>query len=68
MQDFILREWQHDDIEAVTQAANNPNIAKNLRNTFPNPYTIEDAQWYKTDKPTIYRAPGSAGNNQAVER
>lgn len=46
MQEFILREWQHGDAEAVSQGANNPNIAKNLRNAFPNPYTIEDAEWY----------------------
>ncbi len=49
MKDFTLRKWQYDDTEAITLAANNPNIAKNLRNTFPNPYSINDAQWYVND-------------------
>lgn len=49
MKDFILREWKHEDAEAVSQAADNPDIAKNLRNTFPSPYTVEDAEWYIND-------------------
>ena len=35
MKDFVLREWQHNDAENISIAANNPNIAQNLRNTFP---------------------------------
>lgn len=49
MKDFVLRKWSYEDIEEVAQAANNPNIANNLRNSFPNPYSIEDAGWYVTD-------------------
>ncbi len=49
MKDFILRKWQYDDAEEIAIAANNPNIAKNLRNTFPNPYLINDAKWYVND-------------------
>lgn len=49
MKEFLLRKWQYDDVEAIAQAANNPNIAQNLRNTFPNPYTIEDARYYVND-------------------
>lgn len=49
MKDFILREWQYDDAEQVSIAANNPNIAKNLRNVFPNPYSLNDAKWYVND-------------------
>lgn len=49
MKDFILRKYQYDDAEEISIAANNANIAKNLRNTFPNPYTVDDAKWYVND-------------------
>jgi len=49
MKDFLLREWRYDDVEELAQAADNPHIAQNLRNTFPNPYTIDDAKWYVND-------------------
>ena len=49
MKDFILRKWQYDDAENISIVANNPNIAKNLRNAFPYPYTIDDAKWYVND-------------------
>lgn len=41
--DFILRKWETADIPQIALAANNPNIAKNLRNAFPYPYTLSDA-------------------------
>ena len=47
--DFKLRKWQYTDSKSIAQVANNPNIAKNLRNTFPHPYSIEDAEWYVND-------------------
>lgn len=49
MKDFKLRAWSKEDAKSLAQAANNPNIAKNLRNVFPNPYTLEDAVWYVND-------------------
>lgn len=49
MKDFKLREWKVEDAKSLAQAANNPKISKNLRNTFPNPYTLEDAVWYIND-------------------
>lgn len=49
MKDFILRKWRKEDAEVIVKAANNPNIAANLRNTFPYPYTLEDAKWYVED-------------------
>ena len=58
MKDFILREWQYDDAEKISIAANNPNIAKNLRNVFPNPYSLDDAKWYVND------CISKEGNNQ----
>ncbi len=47
--EFELRKWRHEDAEEVAVVANNANIAANLRNTFPNPYTLADAQWYVDD-------------------
>ena len=46
MNDFTVRAWRIEDAESIAQSANNPNIAKNLRNVFPNPYTLDDADWY----------------------
>ncbi len=47
--DFELRKWRHEDAADVAEAANNKKIAANLRNVFPNPYTLADAQWYVDD-------------------
>lgn len=49
MVDFELRQWKQEDAEAVAVAADNEKIAQNLRNAFPNPYTLEDAKWYVND-------------------
>lgn len=49
MKEFKLRAWKTEDAESLAQAANNPNIARNLRNAFPNPYTLEAAVWYIND-------------------
>ena len=40
MQEFQLRMWRTEDAKALVQAADNPNIARNLRNIFPSPYTL----------------------------
>lgn len=44
--DFILRKWQTRDAENFSRYANNELIARNLRNAFPHPYTINDARGY----------------------
>ena len=49
MKEFRLRAWKAEDAESLAQAANNPAIAGNLRNVFPNPYTLDDAIWYIND-------------------
>lgn len=46
---FILKAWKEEYIEAVARYANNQEIAKNLRNAFPFPYTYEDAELYVKD-------------------
>ncbi len=38
-----LRPFRNDDAVSIARHANNPNIAANLRDRFPHPYTIEDA-------------------------
>ena len=42
----VLRPWRAEDAESLAFHANNPNIACNLRDGFPSPYTLENArQW-----------------------
>jgi RimJ/RimL family protein N-acetyltransferase len=43
---FQLRPWQPEDISSLVAQANNINISKNLRDSFPCPYTEEDAKTY----------------------
>lgn len=38
-----LREWRESDLEPLVRNANNPNVARNLRDIFPSPYTRADA-------------------------
>ena len=47
--DFILEEWKEDHIPGVAKYANNEKIAGRLRDSFPYPYTEEDAQWFVRD-------------------
>lgn len=49
MKEFILRPFKQEDAESLAKAANNPKVAANLRNVFPNPYSVEDAAWYVND-------------------
>ena len=46
--DFILRPWRREDVGDVLRYANNDNIARNLRNVFPFPYILTDAQNFVT--------------------
>jgi RimJ/RimL family protein N-acetyltransferase len=41
---FILRAWDAEDAENLVKYANNFNIAKNMTDAFPHPYTIADAK------------------------
>lgn len=47
--EFTLRKWKMEDAGDLAQAADNQKIAANLRNTFPNPYSVEDAEWFIND-------------------
>ena len=41
---FNLRPWKMDDLDDLVRYANNFNIAKNLTNLFPYPYTRADGE------------------------
>lgn len=44
--DFILRDWRMEDALSIARYGNNRKIWLNLRDGFPNPYTIRDAEAY----------------------
>lgn len=51
---IVLREWRNDDKEPLAKFANNKKIADNMRDIFPNPYTIGDAvHWIATSGNSI---------------
>ena len=41
---YIIRDWQREDAESVARYANNRKIWMNLRDIFPHPYTIANAE------------------------
>lgn len=43
-QQYWLRSWKKSDIDNLTRHANNKNIADNLTDMFPNPYTRENGE------------------------
>ncbi len=42
----LLRRWSADDAEAVAKHANDKGVAENLRDAFPHPYTLADAEGF----------------------
>ena len=47
--DLRVRSWRKSDLDALVRYANNPKIADNLRDQFPNPYTRSAAAAYLAD-------------------
>jgi RimJ/RimL family protein N-acetyltransferase len=48
-QGYRLRPWRSDDASSLVRHANNRRVARNLRDAFPYPYTIRDAEaWLKS--------------------
>lgn len=45
--EIIIRELTDSDLPKLTEYANNPKVAINLRDAFPNPYTMDDAIRFK---------------------
>lgn len=41
---IAIRPWKYEDISQLVEYANNKNIAKNLTDQFPHPYTIENGR------------------------
>lgn len=41
-----IREWQEYDCKALASIANDPQVAGQLRDAFPSPYTEEDAAFF----------------------
>ena len=41
-----LRAWRQSDAPSLAKHANNPNVARQLRDRFPHPYTIADARQF----------------------
>jgi [ribosomal protein S5]-alanine N-acetyltransferase len=41
-----LRQWRIDDARSLVKHANNFNVAKHLRDRFPHPYSLRDAQQF----------------------
>lgn len=39
-----LRAWHPDDLEALVRHANDPRVARTVRDLFPHPYTREDGR------------------------
>ena len=44
--EFTLEKWHMKFKESLYKHANNPRVAENLRNHFPCPYALEDAERY----------------------
>lgn len=43
---ITLRDYQRSDTERLVLLANNHNVSKYLVDTFPHPYTQQDADWW----------------------
>jgi ribosomal-protein-alanine N-acetyltransferase len=41
-----VRDWRRSDRESLARYANNPAVADNLRDRFPHPYTLDDAEGF----------------------
>jgi ribosomal-protein-alanine N-acetyltransferase len=41
---FVLRKWRPEDAGSIVKYADNKKIADNLRDGFPHPYSLSDAQ------------------------
>lgn len=42
--EYIIRDWQIEDAPSIAKYANNRKIWTNLRDAFPHPYRIQDAE------------------------
>ena len=62
-----VRVWRVTDAESLAMHANNRKIWLNLRNSFPHPYTLEDAhQWIEIAQQQPYFHLAIVVNDKAV--
>jgi len=57
--EYIIRDWQMEDAPSIAKYANNKKIWMNLRDAFPHPYRIQDAESFilriiETDPRTVF--------------
>ncbi|HAK11147.1 MAG TPA: GNAT family N-acetyltransferase, partial [Chitinophagaceae bacterium] len=53
MSKIVLRPWQKEDAQALAAIANNRKVWDNVRDFFPTPYTVLDAeQWLDSIRKT----------------
>lgn len=45
-----IRDWNSTDLYELVKIADNPNIAKNMSDLFPSPFTVHDAKRYLNNK------------------
>ncbi len=58
----VVRPWRETDAASLVEHANNINVAKNLRDRFPHPYTRKNAQEFLR-----YAAASPDPSNLAIE-
>lgn len=46
--EYIIRDWRMEDAPSVAKYADNRNIWINLRDAFPHPYSLQDAESFLT--------------------
>jgi RimJ/RimL family protein N-acetyltransferase len=57
-----LRPWRHADLESLLRHADDPRVARTVRDLFPSPYTREDGEAWLAHATAVGRA-----NNVAIE-
>lgn len=50
---YIIRDWKLSDAPSLTKYANNKNVWLNLRDAFPHPYTLKNAEKFLSHVITV---------------
>ena len=43
---LVLRDYREDDADRLVELANNEEVSRYMIDTFPYPYTAQDARWW----------------------
>ncbi len=57
-----LRPWRHADLDSLVRSADDPRVARTVRDLFPSPYTYEDGERWLAHATGVGRP-----NNVAIE-